>query len=623
MKKTKLYIVAALLLGTMLFNSCNDFLEEEPNNIYSDEQVFSDMNMINSVLANYYGRVNWGPSLEDNGGHAYTDEAAFSSGGIRDYRTYGDSHWRVYDEGYSLIRDINIFLRGLHSDAANKNNELTDAVKKRLEGEARFIRAWAYFNMVRTMGGVPILNDEVFDYDSNTNVLNMQIARSTEAQTYDYIITECTTIAEDLLKDSEFNEPDKNKHASRANKWVALSLKARAAIYAGSIAKYTTAPELRLPGGEVGIPATDANKYYQTAYDAAKEIKDGKKYSLYMKNTYDLGRNFYEAIITKEGNTEVIWALDYKSPGKVNGFTRENIAYSVKGDVDANIITPILNIVEAYEYENSRDGELKIADASGNYIYYDNMEDLFEGKDARMFGTIVTPGSSFRSVRITYQAGQKYIENGQWTTRVGNPGAVDPTYGLITDQNGPVSSDQEYISKTGFNIRKFVDENKEASTRGRNSDVWFTRFRYAETLLILAEASLELGKPQSEVLGYINEVRDRGGIQRLSSVTLDDIIRENRVEFVYENHRYWDAKRWRIAHQIWNDDDNGKYSRFYSLYPYQINQPGHAQHGKWVFEKVKTYTTRYPRYFQMRNYYNFFDQDWLNRNPKLVKNPYQ
>lgn len=622
MKKTKLYIASILLLGAILFNSCGDFLDEEPNNIYSDEQVFSDMSMINSVLANYYGRVNWGPSLDDNAGYAYTDEAAFSSGGIRDYRTYGDDHWRVYD--YEIIRDINVFLRGLSSDAANHNTELTEDVKKRLEGEARFIRAWAYFNMVKTVGGVPIIGDEVYGYESNTNVLDLQVARSTEALTYDYIISECTTIAEDLLKNSGFNEPEQNKHASRANKWVALSLKARAAIYAASIAKYTTASELRLPGGEVGISATDANKYYQIAYDAAKEIQTGGKYSLYKKNTYDLGRNFYEGIMTKEGNPEVIWALDYKSPGKVNGFTRENIAYSVKGDVDANVITPILNIVEAFEYDNSRDGKLKLTDASGGYIYYDNMEDIFVGKDARLFGTIITPGSTFRSVRITYQAGQKYLgSDGKWKTRTDRPGVINDEYGLITDQNGPVSGDQEYVSKTGFNIRKFVDENKEASTRGRNSDVWFTRFRYAETLLILAESSLELGKPQTEVRGYINEVRDRGGIQDLDNVTLDDIIHENRVEFVYENHRYWDLKRWRRAHLVWNNDDNSDNSRFYSLYPYQINQPGHSKNGKWVFEKVKTYTTRYPRYFQMRNYYNFIDQDWLNRNPKLVKNPFQ
>lgn len=620
MKTIKLYIIGILIAGISGLYSCSNFLEEDPNSIFTDDQVFSDINMINSVLANYYGRVNWGPSLDDTDGHAYTDEAAFSSGGIRDYRTYADDWWRVYD--YTLVRDINVFIRGLRSDAANKNIDLTENKKKQFEGEARFLRAWTYFNMAKGLGGLPIVYDEVYGYESNTDVLTLQIARSTEAATYDYIISECTAAAS-LLEDVDANSPDKNVHAARANKWVALSLKARAAIYAGSIAKYTTDPALRLPNGEVGIPASDANKYYQQAYDAANAIITGDKYSLYRKNTNDAGRNFYELFMTKEGNTEVIWALDYISPGKTNGFTNANIAYSVKGDVDANRITPILNIVESFEYKNSRDGKLKIKDSSGEYIYYNKPEDLFANKDARLYGSIITPGSEFRSTYMSYQAGQKYWESGQWNNRIGNPGVVNPTYGLLTDQNGPVSGDQEYISKTGFNIRKFIDENKDASTRGRGSDVWFTRFRYAETLLIAAEASLELNKAQTEVCGYINQIRARAGIQNLSTVTLDDIINENRVEFVYENHRYWDLKRWRKAHILWNDDANSDSAMYYSLYPYKINQPGHPQNGKWVFEKVKTYTTRYPRYFQMRNYYNFFDQDWLNKNPKLVKNPFQ
>lgn len=619
MNTMRLYIISALIISTTFFG-CSDYLDEKPNNVFTDDQIFSDINMVNSVLANYYGRINWGPSLEDIDGHAYMDEAAFSSGGIRDYRTYADDWWRIYD--YTFIRDINIFLRGIRSDAAKNNKDLTEAKKKQIEGETRFLRAWTYFNMVKGLGGVPIIYDEIYGYESGSNVLDMQVARSSEMKTYEYIISECDSVIS-LLADIDINLPEKNIHAARANKWVAMTLKARAAIYAASIAKYTTTPELRMAGGEVGIPATEANRFYQIAYDATKTIISSGTYSLYQQNAKDPGRNFYDAFILKNGNPEVIWALDYISPGKVNPFTNQNIAYSVKGDVDANKITPILNIVEAFEYKNDRNGKLKLKDAEGNFIYYDKLEDVFVNKDARMYGTIITPGSTFRNTYMSYQAGQKYLDGGVWKSRVGTPGSIDPVYGLLTDENGPISGEQEYISKTGFNIRKFVDENKDASTRGRGSDVWFTRFRYAEVLLIAGESAMELNKPQSEVCGYINQIRERADIQPLTQVTLDDIIRENRVEFVYENHRYWDLKRWRKAHVLWNDNSESDSSMFYSLYPYKINQPGHPKNGKWIFEKVKTYTTKYPRYFQMRNYYNFFNQDWLNKNPKLVKNPYQ
>src|SRR5690606_56518 len=125
----------------------------------------------------------------------------------------------------------------------------------------------------------------------------------------------------------------------------------------------------------------------------------------------------------------------------------------------------------------------------------------------------------------------------------------------------------QFINKTGFNIRKFVEENRDASTRGRGSDMWFVRFRFAEFRMIAAEAALELNRPQDEVAGYINEIRARAGIQPLEQVTLQDIVRERRVEFAFENHRYWDLKRWRIAHDVWNGQDTPT-ATHYVLFPY-------------------------------------------------------
>lgn len=114
----------------------------------------------------------------------------------------------------------------------------------------------------------------------------------------------------------------------------------------------------------------------------------------------------------------------------------------------------------------------------------------------------------------------------------------------------------------------------DAATRGRGSEIWFVRFRFAEILMIAAESALELNKPQTEICGYINQLRDRGDIQHLTTVTFDDIVQENRVEFVYENHRWWDLKRWRLAHTIWNGQASNEKAVHYSLFPYKINQPG-------------------------------------------------
>jgi hypothetical protein len=607
----KKYILSVIAMA-VLTAGCSNFLDRESESILSDEEVFSDQNMITSVLANYYGRIDWGQSLERGSDFAILDEACMSSGGPDNRQDFGDDMWRVYD--YGLIRNVNQFLRGINSEAAAG---LDPAYRNQIEGEARFIRIWVYFNMCRCMGGMPIVGDEVFEYSKGMDITTLQYPRSTEAELYDYIIDECTAIA-NLLPE----EPTVN--AARANKWAALTLKARAAIYAASIAKYNyLTPDVKTPGGEVGIPENRAAGYYETAYNTSREIIAGGKYRLYTDNP-DKGANFYEAVCRK-GSYEVIWARDYHYPGNTTGFTNNAIASSVRADIDANIFTPTLNIVEAFEYKNNRNGTLAARTADGSdYIYYENPQDIFNDKDARLYGTVVYPGSDFNGVPMTYQAGQKYWENGEWKERNGEIGENDSDGDIITADNGPDRSSSQFINNSGFNLRKFVDYNRDASTRGRGSEMWFVRMRYAEVLMIATEAALELGKPQTEICGYINQIRDRAGIQPLTAVTLNDIAQERRAEFAFENHRWWDLKRWRIAHQVWDGSSETYSATHYSLFPYRIKDASHPQNGKWVFDRVlSTWTSVYPRYFRLRNYYNFINQDWINRNPKIVRNPYQ
>ncbi|MGO1869350.1 MAG: RagB/SusD family nutrient uptake outer membrane protein [Sphingobacteriaceae bacterium] len=605
MKKINLYILSALILTSSA--SCSKFLDRESEAILDEEQVYSDEKMLTSVISNYYGRVSWGQHIGATGSLAQLDEAGFSSGGPNNDQNFPDDLWRVYD--YTLVRDLNLFINGV------RQSTLDEEIKNNFEGEARFLRAWTYFNMARSLGGVPLVGDEVFDYESGTDVGDLQYPRATEQDTYDYIIEECSNITE-LLGD------DKTVNSARANKWTALALKARAALYAGSIAKYNyKTPDVKTGGGEVGIPSSAAENYYTIAHQTAREILGESPYELYNTNP-DKGRNFYEAVSSKSSN-EVIWARDYAYPGQTHLFTNNVIASSVRGDIDANLITPVLNLVEDFEYIEDRDGALKLTDENGNFIHYENPEDVFANKDPRLYGTVIYSGADFLGTTVVYQAGVRYLEGGTWKTRTSEPGASESPYGLITSLDGPTTNNAQYVNKTGFNIRKFVEEERDASTRGRGSVMWFVRFRLGEIVLIAAEAALELNKAQTEVAGYINQVRERAGIQPLSRVTLEDIIQERRVELAFEDHRYWDLKRWRIAHTVWNGQQNDPQATHYALFPFKVYAPGTANHGKWVFEKRKASHTMYPRYFRFQNYYNFLDLDWINRNPKLVRNPYQ
>ena len=608
---------------------CN-FLDEQPDNILPSENVFGDDAALKSVIANFYGRIDnprWGQRIKDKSSrqepnynyqracYSFTvlDEAARCEGGPDDRRDFEDDRWRVYD--YGFIRDINVFLRDLRNSDKVKSED-----KAHYDAEVRFIRAWIYFNMARGLGGVPLIGDTVFDFQPNTDVVSLRRPRATEKDVYDYIISECDDIADHL--------PQTSVNSARATKWAAIMLKSRAAVYAASLAKYNSlvTPQIRTNGNEIGIPSSEADNYYRTALEAAKSVIAESPYKL-MTDEVDLQRNFWNAVNSKKSNTEVIWSIDHLRPSCTSEFTYWNIPASLMEGTQACYAGPILNLVEAFEYKDNRDGKLNIGTIDSP-VFYDSPSDLFKDKDARLWGTVIWPGAEFRGEKVELQAGQLVPDGSSWKTLVsGSLGSFDGDGKLITSINGPAANNNYLVNKTGFFFRKFLDEQPGTSIGGQNnSDMWFPLFRISEAYLIAGESLCELGQSDSDghnAAWYVNQVRTRAGIQELPSVTLDDIENEYRVEFAFEDHRWWDLKRWRKAHIVWNgvvDDENAQQ---WALFPYRVNAPGRAEDGKWIFIRQSVNTEPHPRFFQLKNYYNFIDQSWISNNPELVKNPYQ
>ena len=539
------------------------------------------------------------------------DEAAYCNGGPDHRSTFEDDRWRVYD--YTLVRDINQFLKGVRETTV-----LSEAEKAPLEGEARFLRAWYYFNVCRGLGGMPIVGDEIFDYQAGMDLSTLQKPRATEVEMYDYIISECEEIAGKLPTAMQTN-------AARANKWAAKMLEARAAVYAASIAKYNNQMEtpIRTAGGEVGIPADKAQSYYQKALAAAEDVINNGPYSL--QNTKeDKGVNFYNAICVKENNTEMIWARDYKYPGQTHGFTTNNAPKSHAEDIDNSYMGAVLNLVEEYELIDTKTPGQKspvVTEENGTYKFYDSADAPFKDRDPRLWGTVIYPGADFKGKEVVLQTGQLVKEGGNWNIVVGDLDSRDDQGNLITSQNGPKESNEQYVNKTGFYVRKYLDETVSAGTRGRGSEMWEPRFRIAEAYMIAAEASFELNN--GKAAQYINAVRERAGVQPLKTVTFENIVHEYRVEFAFEDHRYWDMKRWRLADKVWNGNNNDPQARHRRLWPYRVVAPGDPNDGKWVFVEDFLFMSPNARYFKMQNYYNFLDLNWINNNPLLVKNPYQ
>ena len=568
----KIYIVAALAACLLSTTACSDFLDRDPDKILTNDQVFKDAVMIKSVLANYYGRVTWGQHVADWGSYTVIDEAAYCNGGPDHRSTFEDDRWRVYD--YTLVRDINQFLKGLRETTA-----LTDAAKAPLEGEARFLRAWYYFNVCRGLGGMPIVGDEIFDYEAGMDVTTLQRPRATEAEMYDYIISECKAIYNMLPAEKQTN-------SARANKWAAKMLEARAAVYAASIANYNNkmVTPIQTSGGEVGIPADKAAGYYQIALAAAEDVIKNGPYTLQDRKPDNKGLNFYEAVCVKDNNTEVIWARDYKYPGQTHGFTNNNAPKSHAEDIDNSYLGAVLNLVEEYEFVNtSTPGQKSLVQTmeNGTYKFYDSADAPFKDRDPRLWGTIIYPNAEFKSIPVILQAGLLVKKGNDWAIEVGDLDSKDANGNLITSLNGPKESNEQYINKTGFYVRKFLDETPSSGTRGRGSEIWMPRFRMSEAYMIAAEASYELNN--GKALEYINAVRERAGVKPLQQVTFDNIVHEYRVEFAFEDHRYWDLKRWRLVDKVWNGNNNDAQARHRRLWPYRVVAPGDPNNGKWIF----------------------------------------
>lgn len=634
MKKIFIYFAAASLLGITGCKKDSDFLDVQPTSIIPSELAFSNAANVLSVLGDLYNRQVDFSTVKDWYTMADFSESFPSENGrafLVQRNSWGFGEWGTWD--YTYIRQLNLFLERLDISTG-----LSDGDKARFKAEGRFLRANYYFEMTKRMGGVPlILKSLLYDFSGNTE--SLQYPRAKEAEMYDFVISEAEAIKGDLPVDPKTNASD----AARATKGAALAMEARAALYAGSIAKYgATTPQVSLPGEEVGIPVGKGNDYYSKALAAAKEIISGSagNYALYQKKA-DLSDNFANIFIDKGNNPETIFIEDFKlKSGKVHYFTGWNQPRYGAEEEEGGRINPSLNLVEAFEKLDNTYAPVPITDGSGNPIYYTGQTDPFANRDARLAGTVMLPGTSFKGRTVDiwngYLMADGSIVSGDDR---GQQKVLPGTTGLrqVVGFDGPINA-KEFTAQSGFYLRKYLDPAIGSGSRGTNSELPFIRYRYAEVLLNAAEAAFELGQ-LAEAAGYMNQVRARAGLTTplgAGDITFDRIVHERRVELAFEGHILYDNKRWRIAHQVWDGNkmteadllsNIGKATKRntqpYALWSYKYFNPGSPNDGKWVYRIVLPSLVTGANNFQMGNYYSFIGDDIRSNNPKIVKQPNQ
>ena len=629
MKKNIFTILIALILALGCSKNDEEFLDRQPTSILTQEQIFTDPSAVLSVLGDLYNRYEDFGRLDDWASIADFNIAYWSEAGR--YPTFqndgwGFGSWGIWDYGY--IREINLFL-----ERCEEATQLEASLKTRFLAEARFLRASYYFEMVKRMGGVPlILESQTYDFSGDASYL--QHPRETEAAIYDFVISEAEAIKDILPTDADSK--------SRATKGAALAMETRAALYAASIAKYgATTPQVSLPGNEVGIPASMAEGYYTKALTAAQAIISGSAgaYALYNSKP-NLSENFEALFYDKANNPEAIFVEDYKvGGGKTHYFTGWNQPRFGAEEEEGGRINPSLQFVQSFELLDGTYAPLA-NEVGGNPVYYDNIGDIFQGRDARLAGTVILPGTTFKSKPVDIWAGIVLADGsivsgdsrGQEKTLPGGTEQVQ-----VVGFDGPIDG-LEFTAQSGFYIRKYQDPNTGSGRRGTQSDVWFIRYRFGEVLLNAAEAAFELGQPDVAA-GYLNQVRARAGITTPltgGDVDFDRIAHERYVELAFEGLHFFDLKRWRLAHIVLDGNPiseaevtqnigeaTKRETQPYSIWPYKYHNPGDPNDGKYLYKILRLSRITGADRFQFGNYYSEIGQDLINNNPKLVRNPNQ
>jgi starch-binding outer membrane protein, SusD/RagB family len=615
-------IVALLAFTT----ACSDWLSTQPQTILTDDQVWGDPALIMGVLADFYDRVPQQQGLENN---RYMEFSVYDEGlasGVSQansaIQNYAYGRWGVWAgvNGYGLIRDIHVAMDGIRD---NTTGSLTPQQRQQFLAELRFIRAWMYFELAKRNGGVPLITEQQI-YDFSGDVTPLHVPRAQEAEVYDFIGSELDAIMDQL---GNAGNP------RRANRAAALALKSRAMLYAGSIARHNRempAP-ITLPGGEVGIPATRAVEYYTKSLEASRALINGGTHSLAPRGS------FHQIFVTKNNN-EVILAKDYAAgQGKNHWFTMRNLPVTMRVDQymawSGPEISATANVLETFDYLDGSSGELRgvglggpIQQSGANWIFYDRIDQIFEGRDERMYATFLLPGGEFNGQPVRLQAGvyEWNPTTNMYHRHEGLRGTTFTDGGILTDFDGPIRQ-QTYQNVSGLYMKKYLDPNPGAARYAPGADTWWVIFRLGEIYMNAAEAAFELGL-FDEALGYVNTLRERVGFGpnslTLPELTRDKIRSERWSELAYEDHRLWDQKRWRTAHLIWNGDLNNPSARDWVLYPYRVVRPGHPNHGKYVYDTFVTPGNTTAREFRLGNYYSEIPESAINANPLLVRNPF-
>lgn len=518
MKILKSSIIAATVALSAAMVSCSDsYLDKEVDLTLQVDVVFADYNMTRGFLANCYTYL---PDAFSGYGDATKD--CMTDNGLIFWRGRTQS---VLEDSYDAsnhpysdywnnrtagIRACNQFIKNArpsvigNADRKGDDNHLYD----RYIAEARLLRAILTFDMITWFGDVPLFGE---NEDGEPLILSpgMELPVRTPAdEALMWVVNECDKLKNDL----PFRYTNEEENWGRVNGAAAYALKSRALLYRAS---------------PLYNRSKDASRWKDAAQAAVDFINANRAcwnpYRLHTTTDNDPQENYYDCFVTNPvHNNEYI--LSRSVWRNQNAIENNNAPCGFTGKRSATgNMNPSQNLVDAYEMADGR--TIEQAQTAGDY----DPQNPYINRDPRMeqtiihHGTIWGVGDEARPVNVNNDDGEVGVDYAR-----GNGGTC-----------------------TGYYLKKYTTNIPWDGTVG-GTDKACPIFRYAEILLNAAEAYNEAGET-STAYQYVNQVRDRVGMPAYSGMSQaqlrERIQNERRIELCFEDHRFFDVRRWMLYDQ--------------------------------------------------------------------------
>tara|TARA_R110002050_G_scaffold173352_1_gene305512 strand:+ start:28180 stop:30015 length:1836 start_codon:yes stop_codon:yes gene_type:complete len=594
---TNLFLLISVLI---VLGGCNDdFLDQVPDDRLTFDETFSKENTVEEYLANIYSRIpqetnqrfvtngNSGPWTAASDEAEYTWSFVWSNNmniGTWDATTSEVSS--LWSNFYRGIRAASTFIQSI-----DQCEDCSDQRILQYTAEARTLRAYFYYNLIRTWGPVILMGEEPIDPDADLSGLQ----RATMDESVAYIVAELDKAAS-TLSGLEF----RGANAGRMSRPFALAIKEKVLLLAASplFNGNTDYADLMNSEGTHLINQTTDNDKWKLAADAAKAFIEEfvpTEFSLYTENNengvfdpYLSTRN----VMLKDWNSEIIYARTRASNYRQYEMTPYHNGYAseIKG---GGALGATQEMVDSYFMANGR----SIEDPTSGYqdTGFSNYKAPYDFQERETFNQWVNREPRFYT-GITYN-------NSLWMVRNYGDAITETWYG---GNSGKEVGGNDY-STTGYIVRKDM-----VVDTWSNSNRSFSMIRLAEIYLDYVEALNEYDPGNADILIYLNAIRTRAGIPGYGTMGLDvpadqasmreAIHKERKVELAFENVRYFDIRRWKVAQDILNGEIHGldinttDESEFYNVVPFET------------------------RVFTNKHYLWPIPQDEINTNTDLIQN---